>query len=47
LKTQKFEVEIADVTGKFPVDARRMEFLLERKTPDTHKVRVVDVTWGD
>ena len=43
MKTQKFKVEITDKTGQFPIDAKRLEKVLNNNLSISHVVSVVEV----
>lgn len=46
MRTQTFTMEITDKTGQFPVDAKKLERLLNDAMPQTHVVTIHD-TGGD
>jgi len=42
MKTQKFIVEITDVTGQFPVDSKKLQKAIDQHLPTSHHVSVVE-----
>ena len=43
MRTQKFEIEITDVTGQFPVSSERLQNMLEENLPFSHWCQVKEV----